>query len=89
VHSRRQEIGDAPLNTLCDVTQAEGLKALDFLTRKTLSVFKNYRFASPGIPEVDCTVIKQIPDACCLEQEKLQAALIAVCEDMSKKGSSG
>jgi hypothetical protein len=87
-HSRRQEVGGTPLNTLCDVTQAEGLKVLDFLTRKTESIFKEQGFNSQGLPEADCTVIKQIPDAAYLEQEKLQPALTAVCEDMVKKGLS-
>jgi hypothetical protein len=87
-HSRRQEVGGTPLNTLCDVTQAEGLKVLDFLTRKAESIFKEQGFNSQGLPEADCTVIKQIPDATYLEQEKLQPALTAVCEDMVKKGLS-
>jgi hypothetical protein len=87
-HGRRQEVGGTPLNTLCDVTQAEGLKVLDFLTRKAESIFKEQGFNSQGLPEADCTVIKQIPDAAYLEQEKLQPALTAVCEDMVKKGLS-
>jgi hypothetical protein len=87
-HGRRQEVGGTPLNTLCDVTQAEGLKVLDFPTRKAESIFKEQGFNSQGLPEADCTVIKQIPDAAYLEQEKLQPALTAVCEDMVKKGLS-
>jgi len=87
-HSRRQEVGGTPLNTLCDVTQAEGLKVLDFLTRKSESIFKEQGFNAQGFPEADCTVIKQIPDAAYLEPEKLQPALTAVCEDMVKKGLS-
>jgi hypothetical protein len=50
-HSRRQEVGGTPLNTLCDVLQVEGLKVLDFLVRKTESIFKTYGFNSQGIPE--------------------------------------
>jgi hypothetical protein len=87
-HRRRQEVGGTPLNTLCDVTQAEGLKVLDFLTGKAESIFKEQGFNSQGLPKADCTVIKQIPDATYLEQEKLQPALTAVCEDMVKKGLS-
>lgn len=87
-HSRRQEVGGTPLNTLCDVTQVEGLKVLDFLTRKAESVFKKYGFNSQGIAEKNCTVIKEIPDACYFEQEKLQPAATAVYEDMIKKGLS-
>ena len=84
-HGRRQDVGGTPLNTLCDVTQAEGLKVLDFLTRKVESIFTEQGFNSRGLPEADCTVIKQIPDAAYLEQEKLQPSLTAVCEDMVKK----
>ncbi len=87
-HGRRQDVGGTPLNTLCDVTQAEGLKVLDFLTRKAESIFTEQGFNSRGLPEADCTVIKQIPDAAYLEQEKLQPALTAACEDMVKKGLS-
>jgi hypothetical protein len=84
-HSRRQEIGGTPLNTLCDVTQAEGLKILDFLTRKTESTLKKQGFNSAGVPEADCAVIKQIPDATYLKKKIRQPAIIAVCEDMAKK----
>jgi len=87
-HSRRQEVGGTPLNTLCDVTQTEGLKVLDFLTRKTESTLKKFRFTSQGIPEADCPVIKEIQDASYLEQEKLHAALSAVCDEMTRKGLS-
>ena len=87
-HSRRQEVGGTPLNTLRDVTQTEGLKVLDFLTRKTESTRKKYRFTSQGIPEADCPVIKEIQDASYLEQEKLHSALSAVCEEMTRKGLS-
>jgi hypothetical protein len=87
-HSRRQEVGGTPLNTLCDVTQTEGLKVLDFLTRKTESIFRKYRFNSQGMPEADCPVIKEIQDASYLEPEKLQSALSAVCEEMTRKGLS-
>jgi hypothetical protein len=86
--NRRQEVGGTPLNTLCDVAQTEGLKVLDFLTRKTESIFKNHEFNSEGVPEANCSVIKQIPDACYLEPEQLQPALNAVCEEMTRKGLS-
>lgn len=76
------------LNTRCDVSQAEGLKVLDFLTRKAGSLFKEQGFNPQGLPDADCTVVKQIPDAAYLEQETLQPALTAVCEDMVKKGLS-
>jgi len=87
-HGRRQDVGGTPLNTLCDVTQAEGMKVLDFMTRKAESIFTEQGFNSRGFPEADCTVIKQIPNSAYLEQEKLQPALTEVCEDMVKKGLS-
>ena len=87
-HGRRQEVGGTPLSTLCDVTQTEGLKVLDFLARKTESILKKQGFNSAGVPEADCTVIKQIPDASYPKQKILQPALTGVCEDMAKKGLS-
>lgn len=84
--NRRQEVGGTPLNTLRDVAQTEGLKVLDFLTRKTESIFKNHGFDSQGVPDATCRVINDIPDACYLEPEQLQPALNAVCEEMTRKG---
>lgn len=86
--SCRQETDGTPLNTLCDVTQAEGLKVLDFLTRKTESVLKKHGFNSSGAPEADCSVINEIKDACYLEEKALQPALTVVCDVMTKKGLS-
>lgn len=93
-HSRRQVDGGTPLTTLCDVTQVEGLKVLDFLTRKAASIFRKFGFNPQGIPETDCPVVKEmkeiraLPDASYVEPEKLQSALSAVCEEMLKKGLS-
>ena len=86
--SRHQETGGTPLNTLCDVTQAEGLKVLDFLSRKTERTLKKYHFNSAGVPEADCSEIKEISDVSYLEQQVLQPALTAVCADMARKGLS-
>jgi hypothetical protein len=86
--SRHQETGGTPLNTLRDVTQTEGLKVLDFLTRKTESVLKKHKFKSTGAPEADCPVIKEISGACYLKQKVLQPALTAVCDLMTQKGLS-
>jgi len=64
------------------------LKVLDFLTRKTDSIFKNHGFDSQGVPEATCPVITDIPEARYFEPEQLQPALNAVCEEMIRKGLS-
>jgi hypothetical protein len=93
-HSRRQEIGGTPLNTLCDVTQAEGLKVLDFLARKTESIFRKSGFNPQGIPEADCHVLKEmkesreLPDPSYFEQKELRPAFCAVSKEMLEKGLS-
>lgn len=87
-HSRRQEIGGTPLNTLRDVTESEGLKVLNFLTRKTENIFKKQGFNAEGVPEPDCAVLERIPKPAYVEQNTLQPALAAVCEEMGKKGLS-
>ena len=84
--TRHQEVGGTPLNTLRDVAETEGLKVLDFLTRKTESIFKNHGVDSQGIPEANCSVIKELPAACYLKPVQLQPALAAVCEEMTRKG---
>jgi hypothetical protein len=84
-HSRRQEVGGTPLNTLRDVTQTEGLKVLDFLTRKTGDILKKHEFDSQGFPEINCTVITQLGEVTYLEQNSLQPALDEVCEEMRRK----
>jgi len=93
-HSRRQEIGGTPLNTLCDVTQAEGLKVLDFLALKTESIFRKSGFNPQGIPEADCHVLKEmkesreLPDPSYFEQKELRPAFCAVSKEMLEKGLS-
>ena len=58
--SRYQEVGGTPLNTLRDVTQSEGLKALDFLTRKVTGIFRKLGFSPAGVPQAECEAIKAI-----------------------------
>lgn len=84
-HSRHQEKGGTPLNTLRDVTEAEGLKVLDFLTRKTNNILEKHGFTAQGVPEANC-IIEQIPQPSYLKEEALQPALVAVCANMKKKG---
>jgi hypothetical protein len=85
-YSRHQEKGGTPLNTLRDVTETEGLKVLDFLTRKSENILKKQGFNSQGVPEVNCAAIEQISDPVYLKSEALQPALDAVCAEMEQKG---
>lgn len=86
--SRHQEAGGTPLNTLRDGAQAEGLKVIDFLTRKSQSVLKEHGFEPHGVPGAKCSAIEQIKEPSYFEEKALQPALAAVCEDMGKKGFS-
>jgi len=86
--SRYQETGGTPLNTLRDVTETEGLKVLDFMSRKSEDILKKHAFSLSGVPELDCAIIEAISDVSLIEQVALQPALIAVCADMTKKGLS-
>lgn len=85
-HSRRQEKGGTPLNTLRDVAETEGLKVLDFLTRKTQNILEKYGFTAQGVPKDPSAVIEQISSPSYLEETALQPALSAVCAEMKKKG---
>jgi len=87
-HSRRQETGGTPLTTLRDVAEAEGLKVLDFLTRKTEVILTQSHFDLQGRPEAECTVMKNSPEVSYLDEKTLQPALMKVHEDMLKKGLS-
>jgi len=86
--SRYQESGGTPLNTLCDNAHREGLKVLDFITHKTKKTFQEHKFTSEGVPDTDCSVAKEIPEASYLGEKGLQTALTSVCSEMSKKGFS-
>lgn len=83
--SRHQEAGGTPLNTLRDGAQAEGLKVLDFLHRKSQNILKEHEFDPQGVPKPDCADAKLIPAPSPVEQKALQSALDDVCEDMRKK----
>jgi len=86
--SRHQESGGTPLNTLRDGAQAEGLKVIDFLTRKSQSVLKEHGFAPHGMPVAGGAAIQQLKEPAYFEEKALQPALAAVGEDMGKKGFS-
>ena len=86
--SRHQESGGTPLNTLRDGAQAEGLKVIDFLTRKSQSVRKEHGFAPHGMPVAGGAAIQQLKEPAYFEEKALQPALAAVGEDMGKKGFS-
>ena len=86
--SRYQEVGGTPLNTLRDVTQSEGLKVLDFLTRKATGIFRKLGFSPEGVPQAECEAIKAIENIAYPNKTTLRPALAAVCADMAKKGLS-
>jgi hypothetical protein len=87
--SRRQESGGTPLNTLRDMTEAEGLKVLDFLARKTENIFLRNHFSPEGRPEPDHPLLeKERPQATFLEPPVLESALAEVCKEMAGKGLS-
>ena len=86
--SRHQESGGTPLNTLRDGTQTEGLKVIDFLTRKSQSVLKEHGFDPQGVPVTDCAALKQIKEPAYFDEKALQPALTAVGEAMGKRGFS-
>jgi len=86
--SRHQEFGGTPLNTLRDGARVEGLKVIDFLTRKSQSVLQEHGFDPRGVPGSDCAALQQLKEPAYVEAKALQPALAAVCKDMGKKGFS-
>ncbi|MCK7491799.1 MAG: hypothetical protein MZW92_09150 [Comamonadaceae bacterium] len=86
--SRHQESGGTPLNTLRDGARTEGLKVIDFLTRKSQRVLQEHGFDLRGVPGSDCAAIKQIKEPVYFDEKALQPALTAVCDDLGKKGFS-
>ena len=86
--SRHQQVGGTPLNTLRDGAQAEGLKVLDFVDKKTQVILKAHDFDPQGVPEAHCAVTQKIADPAYLEGQAIQKALDGVLEKMSKKGFS-
>jgi hypothetical protein len=86
--SRHQESGGTPLNTLRDGARAEGLKVIDFVTRKSQRVLQEHGFDLRGVPGSDCAALQQIKEPAYFDEKALQPALTAVCDDLGKKGFS-
>jgi len=84
--TRHQEVGGTPLTTLHDDAEAEGLKVLDFLSKKAQSVFNSHGFSQQGTPGMESTVIAQIPKPSYIRKKVLQPALAVVSTEMSEKG---
>lgn len=73
--SRHQESGGTPLNTLRDGARAEGLKVIEFLTRKSQRVLQEHGFDPRGVPGSDCAAIQQIKEPAYFDEKALQPAL--------------
>jgi len=84
--TRYQEVGGTPLNTLRDGAEAEGLKVLDFMDKKTKGILKEHNFDPQGVPEAHCDITQQIAKPVYIEQQTIQTALTDVLETMSRKG---
>ncbi|MBK8359574.1 MAG: hypothetical protein IPL15_11605 [Comamonadaceae bacterium] len=86
--SRHQQVGGTPLNTLRDGAQAEGLKVLDFVDKKTQAILNAHDFNPQGVPEAHCAITQKVAEPAYLEGQTIQKALSGVLEKMSKKGFS-
>lgn len=84
--SRYQEVGGTPLNTLRDGAQAEGLKVLDFIDKKTQSILKEHGFDAQGVPAAHCTVPGELVRLIHHKKPTIQKALTGVVADMSRRG---
>ena len=84
--SRYQEVGGTPLNTLRDGAQAEGLKVLDFIDKKTQSILKEHGFDTQGVPAAHCTVPDELVKPVHHKKPTIQKALTGVVADMSRRG---
>jgi hypothetical protein len=84
--TRHQEIGGTPLNTLRDGAQAEGLKVLDFMEKKTKNILKEHSFDAQGVPEANSVVARKLVKPAYLKKPTIQNALTEVVADMSRKG---
>jgi len=84
--TRHQEIGGTPLNTLRDGAQAEGLKVLDFIDKKTQCILKEHDFDAQGIPEPHCAVARKLVKPVYLKKPTIQSALTEVVANMNRKG---
>ncbi len=84
--TRYQEVGGTPLNTLRDGAQAEGLKVLDFMDKKTQSILKEHGFDTQGVPEAHCTVPIELVRPVHHKKPTIHKALTGVVADMSRRG---
>jgi hypothetical protein len=84
---RQQELGDGtPLTTLCDKAHSEGKKVHDFIEIKTQKTFEEHHVNSEGVPDTECSVVKEFHEASYLEEKDLQGALTSVFAEIAKKG---
>lgn len=86
--SRYQQVGGTPLNTLRDGAQAEGLKVLDFVDKKTQAILKAHDFNPQGVPQEHCAVLEKIAKPVHRGKPTIKKALSGVLEKMDKKGLS-
>jgi hypothetical protein len=83
--TRHQEVGGTPLNTLRDGAQAEGLKVLDFMDKKTQSILKEHGFDAQGVPEENSAVAPKLGKPAYLKKPTIQSALTEVVANMNRK----
>lgn len=76
--TRHQEVGGTPLNTLRDGAQAEGLKVLDFMDKKTQGILKEHGFDAQGVPEENSAVAPKLGKPAYLKKPTIQSALTEV-----------
>ena len=84
--TRHQEVGGTPLNTLRDGAQAEGLKVLDFMDKKTQGILKEHGFDAQGVPEENSAVAPKLGKPAYLKKPIIQSALTEVVANMNRKG---
>jgi hypothetical protein len=84
--SRYQEVGGTPLNTLRDGAQAEGLKVLDFMDKKTQSILKEHGFDAQGVPDANCAVVTTLVLPTYLNKPTIQSAVTEVVANMNRRG---
>jgi len=84
--TRHQEIGGTPLNTMRDGAQAEGLKVLDFMDKKTQIILKEHGFDAQGVPQAHSAIAPKLVKPAYLKKPTIQNALTEVVADMSRKG---
>ncbi len=87
---RRQERGGTALNTLRDGAEAEGLKVIDFLERKSQRILRAHGFDAQGVPERQFPERGQTADTTpgVLEPESVSRGLNTVCQAMQKREMS-